>query len=97
MTPKAPRRGCPLFGANKAPVAVVQNGVEHRERFAPYMEEERLLPVVIDCPVERGGQSPTAQFAGARRHACSRWKIHRSAASSRKLFFCNDGEDRNRG
>ena len=36
-----------------AAVAVVQNGVEHRERFAPYVEEARLLPVVIDCPVER--------------------------------------------
>ena len=36
-----------------APVAVVQNGVEHRERFAPWLSEERLLPVVIDCPVER--------------------------------------------
>jgi 2-dehydropantoate 2-reductase len=31
----------------------VQNGVEHRERFAPYISQERLLPVVIDCPVER--------------------------------------------
>jgi 2-dehydropantoate 2-reductase len=41
-----------LCGAG-APVAVVQNGVEHRERFAPYMSAERLLPVVIDCPVER--------------------------------------------
>jgi 2-dehydropantoate 2-reductase len=34
-------------------VAIVQNGVEHRERFAPYMDEQHLLPVVIDCPVER--------------------------------------------
>lgn len=38
-----------------APVAVVQNGVEHRERFAPYIEQVPLLPVVIDCPVERSG------------------------------------------
>ena len=36
-----------------APVAIVQNGVEHRERFSPWMRESRLLPVVIDCPVER--------------------------------------------
>ncbi len=36
-----------------ATVAVLQNGVEHRERFAPYMEQERILPVVIDCPAER--------------------------------------------
>lgn len=38
---------------NGAPVAIVQNGVEHRERFAPWVRPQRLLPVVIDCPVER--------------------------------------------
>ncbi len=32
---------------------MVQNGVEHRERLAPYVDQARLLPVVIDCPVER--------------------------------------------
>ncbi len=36
-----------------APVAVLQNGVEHRERFAPYVPMESILPVVVDCPVER--------------------------------------------
>ena len=46
-------RWFPNLCAQGASVAVVQNGVEHRERFAPYMEQERLLPVVIDCPVER--------------------------------------------
>ena len=34
-------------------VAVVQNGVEHRERFAPYVTAERIVPVVIDTPAER--------------------------------------------
>ena len=34
-------------------VAIIQNGVEHVERFAPYVATERLLPVMIDCPVER--------------------------------------------
>jgi len=43
----------PALCAKQAPVAIVQNGVEHRERFAPYMDHEHLLPVVIDCPVER--------------------------------------------
>lgn len=43
----------PALCANGAPVAIVQNGVEHRERFAPWVSPERLLPVVIDCPVER--------------------------------------------
>lgn len=43
----------PALCAEGAPVAIVQNGVEHRERFEPYLAAERLLPVVIDCPVER--------------------------------------------
>ena len=34
-------------------VAVVQNGVEHRERFSPFVPEDRLLPVIIDIPAER--------------------------------------------
>lgn len=36
-----------------APVAIVQNGIEQRERFAGVATPEKLLPVVIDCPVER--------------------------------------------
>jgi 2-dehydropantoate 2-reductase len=43
----------PALCASGAPVAIVQNGVEHRERFQPYLSANRLLPVVIDCPVER--------------------------------------------
>ena len=34
-------------------VAVVQNGVEHRQHFSPFVPEERLLPVVSDIPAER--------------------------------------------
>ncbi len=41
------------LGAGAAPVAVLQNCVEHRERFAPYIAHERILPVMVDCPVER--------------------------------------------
>jgi 2-dehydropantoate 2-reductase len=36
-----------------APVAVLQNGVEHRERFAPYLAMEKIVPVMVDCPAER--------------------------------------------
>jgi len=43
----------PGLCAEGAPVAIVQNGVEHRERFAAFVSPDRLLPVVIDCPVER--------------------------------------------
>ena len=35
------------------PVVVLQNGVEHVDRFAPYIAEDRLVPAVIDCPAER--------------------------------------------
>lgn len=41
-----------LVGANTR-VAVVQNGVEHRERFREHVSVERLLPVMIDLPAER--------------------------------------------
>jgi 2-dehydropantoate 2-reductase len=36
-------------------VAVIQNGVEHRERFREHVPVERLLPVMIDLPAERSG------------------------------------------
>jgi 2-dehydropantoate 2-reductase len=39
--------------AKGAPVAVLQNGVEHKERFAPYVTLEKILPVMVDCPAER--------------------------------------------
>jgi 2-dehydropantoate 2-reductase len=45
-----------LCGAG-APVAVLQNGVEHRERFAPYIAKERIVPVIVDCPAERSSFS----------------------------------------
>ena len=34
-------------------MAVLQNGVEHRERFSPYIAKEHIVPVIVDCPVER--------------------------------------------
>ncbi len=34
-------------------VAVIQNGVEHLQRFADLVPPERLLPVIIDIPAER--------------------------------------------
>jgi 2-dehydropantoate 2-reductase len=34
-------------------VAVLQNGVEHRERFVGRVAPDRLVPVVVDCPAER--------------------------------------------
>ena len=43
----------PALCAQGARVAVVQNGVEHRDRFAAHLSQERILPVIIDCQVER--------------------------------------------
>ncbi|HLB99121.1 MAG TPA: 2-dehydropantoate 2-reductase [Acetobacteraceae bacterium] len=34
-------------------LAVLQNGVEHVERFVPYVPATRIVPVVVDMPVER--------------------------------------------
>ncbi len=34
-------------------VAIMQNGVEHRERFAPFLDADKILPVMVDCPAER--------------------------------------------
>jgi 2-dehydropantoate 2-reductase len=34
-------------------VAILQNGVEHRERFAPWLAAEKILPVMVDIPAER--------------------------------------------
>jgi len=41
---------------DQARVAVLQNGVEHVQRFAPYLSAERIVPVMVDLPAER--QSP---------------------------------------
>lgn len=36
-------------------VAVLQNGVEHVERFTPYLDPARITPAVVDIPAERAG------------------------------------------
>jgi 2-dehydropantoate 2-reductase len=41
-----------LAGPNTR-VAILQNGVEHIERFKPHVALERLLPVMVDLPAER--------------------------------------------
>lgn len=43
----------PALRRPNTPVVVLQNGVEHVERFAPYVPTEWLVPAVIDCPAER--------------------------------------------
>jgi 2-dehydropantoate 2-reductase len=34
-------------------LAVLQNGVDHVDRFKPFLAEERIVPAVVDCPTER--------------------------------------------
>ena len=34
-------------------VAVLQNGVEHRERFAPYVPAQQIVPVIVQISAER--------------------------------------------
>jgi 2-dehydropantoate 2-reductase len=34
-------------------VAVIQNGVEHVQRFEKYFDRERIVPVMIDLPADR--------------------------------------------
>jgi 2-dehydropantoate 2-reductase len=47
-------------------VAVLQNGVEHVERFSPYIAPERLLPVMVDVPAERAAPGRVCQRRNGR-------------------------------
>lgn len=47
-------------------VAVLQNGVEQRERFAELVANENLAPVVVDAPCERLGVAVTRMRGPAR-------------------------------
>jgi 2-dehydropantoate 2-reductase len=51
----------PRLGATGASVAILQNGVEHRERFAAFLPADRIVPVVIDLPAERSSQNHVRQ------------------------------------
>lgn len=54
------------LAAKGASVAVLQNGVEHRERFAPYVPSERILPILVYCPAERPEPTRMLQRRAAR-------------------------------
>ncbi len=42
-------------------IAVLQNGVEHVERFAAHIAAERILPVMVDIPAERSAPGRALQ------------------------------------
>lgn len=44
----------PLMGPYSR-LAVLQNGVDHVDCFAPYVAVDRILPVIVDIPAERTG------------------------------------------
>ena len=80
----------PDLCAHGPPVAVLQNGVEHRERFAPYVSRRGWCPRLSTAP---RSARPTATCACAEQRACasktrhwagswgtSRWKPHRSTS-----------------
>lgn len=52
--------------AQGAPVAILQNGVEHVERFSPYVPREKILPALLYCPAERISPTHIRQRRSAR-------------------------------
>jgi 2-dehydropantoate 2-reductase len=51
----------PQLSGPETRVAVLQNGVEHVERFSPYVPAASLVPVVVDLPAERGAPGQVRQ------------------------------------
>lgn len=49
----ATARWFPALVGTRTRVAVLQNGVEHRARFAPWIDPEAIIPVVVELPCER--------------------------------------------
>jgi 2-dehydropantoate 2-reductase len=43
----------PTLRTETTPVVVLQNGVEHRERFAPWVSSSHIVPALLYCPAER--------------------------------------------
>ncbi len=41
------------LAAKETRFAILQNGVEHVERFAPYVDAARIVPIVVDCSASR--------------------------------------------
>jgi 2-dehydropantoate 2-reductase len=56
----------PKLRGSETPVAVLQNGVEHRARFAPWIDAARIVPVLVYCPAERTEDGRIRQRRAAR-------------------------------
>ncbi len=46
-------------------IAVLQNGVEHKERVKPYARGAEIVPVVVNCPADRLAPGHVVQQGGA--------------------------------
>ena len=80
----------PRLMADNAPVAVAQNGVEHRERFVPWVKQDQLLPVVVQISVDRQAdgtmwQRGPARIGAGRRHRRARRRPDWPAAGNRAV------------
>jgi 2-dehydropantoate 2-reductase len=53
------------LATSQTTVAILQNGVEHAERVAPYANGATLLPVVVECPAVRVAPGRMVQRAPA--------------------------------
>jgi 2-dehydropantoate 2-reductase len=56
----------PGLVAARTRVAILQNGVEHRERFTPWLPAAQLLPVMVDIPCERSAPGRIRQRGAGR-------------------------------
>ena len=54
------------LGRRGTVIAVLQNGVEHRERVTPFAGEAEVLPVVVELPAERTAPGRVRMRGGAR-------------------------------
>jgi 2-dehydropantoate 2-reductase len=50
---------------SRTTVAILQNGVEHEQRVAPYADGATLLPAVVECPAVRMAPGRIVQRAPA--------------------------------
>ncbi len=54
-------RWFPALVGPETRVAILQNGVEHVERFTPWLDRDRIVPAVVDIPAERAAPGRIAQ------------------------------------
>jgi 2-dehydropantoate 2-reductase len=59
-------RWLPRLIPDGAPVAIAQNGVEHRENYGPWVKQDMLLPVVVQILVDRQADGSIWQRSKAR-------------------------------